>query len=161
MQKPDQMTMPTVEEKLAQLGLTLPPPPVPAGNYLPVRRSGNVLFLAGVLNLRDGSLTHKGAVGREQTVEAAYDAARVCALNALAAIKMATGSLDQVRQILLVSGFVNGVSGFPDSPRVINGASDLFAQVFGEAGKHARAAVAVAGLPLDATVEIQVTVEVA
>ena len=104
--------------------------------------------------------SHAGQVGDTQTVETGYAAARVCALNALANIKAAVGSLDQVVRLVYVTGFVNAISGFADSPAVINGASDLFVAVFGEKGKHARAAVAVAGLPKNSTVEIQVVVEV-
>lgn len=155
------MGMDKIEDTLTALGLTLPPAPTPAGNYLPYRISGNQLFLAGVIAIRDGRMTHSGAVGAGQTVESGYEAARVCALNALASIKAALGSLDRVTQFLYMGGYVNAVAGFADSPKVINGASDLFAEVFGESGKHARAAVAVAGLPNDSTVEIQVIVEFA
>lgn len=147
------------EAKLAALGLTLPVAPAAAGNYLPSVRTGNLLYLAGTICVRDGQVTHVGQVGREQTVESGYEAAKVCALNTLANIRAAAGSLDAVSRFVLVSGFVNAVSGFADSPAVINGASDLFVQVFGEAGKHARAAVAVAGLPRNCAVEIQVVVE--
>jgi enamine deaminase RidA (YjgF/YER057c/UK114 family) len=105
-------------------------------------------------------MTHTGQVGAEQTVETAQEAARVCTLNALANIKAALGSLDRVEQFLFVSGYVNGVNGFAESPAVINGASNLLVEIFGEAGKHARAAVAVCGLPLESTVELQITVEV-
>lgn len=149
----------SIEAKLATLGLTLPATPAAAGNYLPAVRSGNLLFLAGTLCLRDGQLTHTGQVGAEQTTASAYEAAKVCALNTLANIKAAAGSLDAVARIVSVSGFVNGVSGFPESPAVVDGASDLFVALYGEAGKHARAAVAVAGLPRHATVEIQVIAE--
>jgi enamine deaminase RidA (YjgF/YER057c/UK114 family) len=151
--------MDAIEKKLSELGLTLPPAPVPGGNYLPYRISGNTLYLAGVIAVQDGKMTHTGQVGDTQTIESGYAAARVCALNALAGIKAALGSLDKVSQFLYVGGYVNAVAGFPDSPKVINGASDLFAEVFGEAGKHARAAVAVAGLPANSTVEIQTIVE--
>ena len=150
--------MDAIEQKLNDLGLSLPPAPAPAGSYVPFRINGNTLILSGVLNMRDGALTHAGQVGWEQTVESAKAAAQVCALNTLATIKSALGRLDRVKEFLLVNGFVNGVAGFADSPQVINGASDLFGQLYGEAGKHARAAVAVAGLPRNATVEIQVTV---
>jgi len=147
-----------IEAKLAELGLTVPPPPAPAGSYVPFRMSGTTLYLSGVLNTRDGVLTHAGQVPKDQSIEAAKEAAQVCALNTLASIKLALGSLSRVKEFLLVSGFVNGVAGFDSSPQVINGASDLFVKIYGEAGKHARAAVAVAGLPRNATVEIQVTV---
>jgi enamine deaminase RidA (YjgF/YER057c/UK114 family) len=150
--------MDSIEAKLQELGLILPPPAAPAGSYVPYRINGNTLILSGVLAMRDGVVTHAGQVGREQTVETGNAAAQVCALNTLAAIKGALGRLDRVKEFLFVSGFVNGVAGFADSPQVINGASDLFVQLYGEAGKHARAAVAVAGLPRNTTVEIQVTV---
>jgi enamine deaminase RidA (YjgF/YER057c/UK114 family) len=146
------------ESILAEMGLTLPPPPAPAGNYLPAMRSGNLLFLAGTLPVRDGQITHAGQVGRDLDVKAGYAAAQVCALNTLAALQGAAGSLDNVETFLLVNGFVNAVAGFADSPAVINGASDLLVKVLGERGRHARAAVAVAGLPRNAAVEIQCVV---
>jgi enamine deaminase RidA (YjgF/YER057c/UK114 family) len=149
----------SIAARLAELGLQLPAAPAAAGNYLPSVRSGNLLFLAGTICAVKGQITHAGQVGKEQTVETGYEAAKVCALNTLANIQAATGGLDAVRRIVLVNGFVNAVAGFADSPAVINGASDLFVNVFGEAGKHARAAVAVAGLPRSSTVEIQVVVE--
>lgn len=150
--------MDPIEQKLAELGLTLPAAPVPAGSYVPFRMSGDTLILSGVLSVRDGALTHAGQVGREQSVESGCAAAQVCALNTLAAIKLALGRLDRVREFLFVSGYVNAVSGFDQSPQVINGASDLFVKLYGDAGRHARAAVAVAGLPRNSTVEIQATV---
>ncbi len=149
----------SIEDTLQQLGLALPAAPAAAGNYVPFVRTGNLLYLAGTICALDGKVTHSGQVGAEQTVESGYEAAKICALNTLANIKAATGSLDAVARIVFVGGFVNGVSGFSESPAVINGASDLFVQVFGEAGKHARAAVAVAGLPRNCTVEIQVVAE--
>jgi enamine deaminase RidA (YjgF/YER057c/UK114 family) len=149
--------MDPIEEKLRALGLALPAAPAPAGSYVPYRIHGDALILSGVLCVRDGAVTHAGQVGRDQTVESGREAARVCALNALAATKSALGRLDRVREFLLVSGYVNGVAGFAESPQVVNGASDLFVELYGEAGKHARAAVAVAGLPRNASVEIQVT----
>ena len=148
------------ESKLAELGLTLPQPPAAAGSYVPCVRTGNLLYCAGTLPILDGKLTHAGQVGREQTVQTGAKAAEACALNTLANIKASLGSLEGVARIVFVSGFVNAVDGFADSPAVINGASDLFVKVFGEAGRHARAAVAVNGLPRGATAEIQVVVEV-
>jgi enamine deaminase RidA (YjgF/YER057c/UK114 family) len=147
-----------IETKLAAFGLTLPPPPSPGGNYVPYRINGSTLVLAGVIAIRDGVVTHAGQVGREQTVESGYAAAQVCALNTLAAIKGALGRLDRVKEFVYLGGYVNAVAGFGESPQVINGASDLFVKLYGDAGKHARAAIAVAGLPRNATVEIQVTV---
>ena len=148
------------EAKLAELGLTLPQPPAAAGSYVPTVRTGNLLFCAGTIAVFDGKQTHVGQVGKEQTIETGKKAAEVCALNTLANIKAAVGSLDKVTRIVFVSGFVNAVDGFTESPAVINGASDLFVKVFGEAGKHARAAVAVNGLPRGTTAEVQVVAEV-
>lgn len=150
----------TPEQKLAELGLTLPAAPAAAGNYLPVVRAGNLLYCSGALPVVNGRLTHAGQVGGGQTTQTAYEAARVCALVTLANVKAALGGLDRVARVVFVNGYVNAVAAYPDSPGVINGASDLFVAIFGEAGKHARAAVAVAGLPRNATVEIQVVIEV-
>ena len=148
------------EAKLAELGLTLPNPPAAAGSYVPSVRTGNLLFCAGTIAVFNGQQTHIGQVGKEQTVETAKKAAEICILNTLANIKAAVGSLDKVARVVMVNGFVNAVDGFSDSPSVINGASDLLVKVFGEAGKHARAAVATNGLPRGTTVEVQVVVEV-
>lgn len=154
--------MPVIEAKLTELGLTLPAAPSAGGNYVPFRINGNTLILAGVISVRDGAMTHAGQVGAGvQTVETGYVAAQVCALNVLAAIKSALGDLDRVKEFLYLGGYVNAVAGFDSSPQVINGASDLFVKLYGDAGKHARAAIAVAGLPRNATVEIQVTVSFA
>ncbi|HEY0968400.1 MAG TPA: RidA family protein [Opitutaceae bacterium] len=147
------------EAKLAELGFKLPPAPTAGGNYLPTVRTGNLLYCAGTVCVADGKPTHTGQVGREQTVKTAYESAQVCALNTLANIKAAAGSLENVSKFVYVGGYVNAISGFAESPAVINGASDLFVAVFGDAGKHARAAVAVAGLPRNCTTEIQVVVE--
>ena len=147
------------EAKLTALGLTLPAAPTAAGSYVATVQTGNLLFCAGTICALDGAMTHTGQIGREQTVQTGYDSARVCMLNTLANIKAATGSLDRVARVVMVNGFVNAISGFADSPAVINGASDLLVAVFGDAGKHARAAVAVAGLPKNSTTEVQVVVE--
>ena len=132
------------EAKLKDLGITLPKPPPAGGNYLPAVQVGNLLYLAGVLSALDGTMTHTGQVGREQTIDTAAVGAKHCALNLLANIRAAVGSLDKVKRFVVLNGFVNAVSGFADSPLVINGASDFLVQVFGDAGRHARAAVAVA-----------------
>jgi len=147
-----------IEEKLKALGLELPPAPTPGGNYVPWRINGNTLILAGTISIKNGVVTHSGQVGAERTVEEGYAAAQVCALNTLASIKGALGRLDRVKEFLYVGGYVNAVAGFAESPQVINGASDLFVKLYGDAGKHARAAVAVAGLPRGATAEVQATV---
>jgi enamine deaminase RidA (YjgF/YER057c/UK114 family) len=147
------------EAKLAELGLTLPNPPAAAGSYVPTVRTGNLLYCAGTICMVNGQMTHVGQGGKAQAVATAAKAAEICALNTLANIKAAVGSLDKVARIVFVTGFVNAVDGFTDSPAVINGASDLFVKVFGEAGKHARAAVATNGLPKGTTVEVQVVAE--
>ncbi len=151
--------MDPIEEKLGQLGYTLPAAAVPSASYLPFRINGNTLILAGVISARDGVVT-AGQVGREQTVESAREAAVLCALATLASIKLALGNLSRVREFLYLGGYVNAVAGFDQSPQVINGASDLLVALYGDRGRHARAAVAVAGLPRNATVEIQVTVAI-
>jgi enamine deaminase RidA (YjgF/YER057c/UK114 family) len=147
------------EERLVELGLTLPAPPAAAGSYVPTVRTGNLLYCAGTICAMNGQMTHTGQVGKEQTVQTGYKSAEICALNTLANIKAAAGSLNNVVRIVFVSGFVNAIDGFTDSPAVINGASDLFVKIFGDAGKHARAAVAVNGLPRGSTTEVQVVVE--
>jgi enamine deaminase RidA (YjgF/YER057c/UK114 family) len=148
------------EAKLAELGLILPDAPAAAGSYVPTVRTGNLLYCAGTISALNGRITHAGQVGTEQTIETGYESAKICALATLANIKAALGSLDRVARFVYVGGYVNAVNGFADSPAVINGASDLFVAVFGDAGKHARAAVAVCGLPKNSTVEVQVVVEV-
>jgi enamine deaminase RidA (YjgF/YER057c/UK114 family) len=147
------------EARLVELGINLPTPPPAAGSYVPTVRTGNLLYCAGTICAMNGQMTHTGQVGKEQTVQTAYKSAEICALNTLANIRAVTGSLLKVSRIVFVSGFVNAVDGFTESPAVINGASDLFVRVFGEAGKHARAAVAVNGLPRGSTTEVQVVVE--
>jgi enamine deaminase RidA (YjgF/YER057c/UK114 family) len=147
------------EARIKELGIFIPPAPAAAGNYLPALQVGKILHLSGVLCVQNGKMTHTGPAGKAHDVVSAAKGARVCALNALANIRAAAGSLDQVKRLISVTGFVNGVPGFPDSPAVINGASDLFVQVFGDAGRHTRVAVSVSGLPKDSTVEIQVVAE--
>ena len=149
--------MAVIENKIKELGLELPAAPAAAGNYLPYRIHGDTLYIAGAITMANGELTHTGKVGDVQSVEGGYKAARVCTLNAIAVMKAALGDLERVDKILLVSGFVNAVDGFTQAPAVINGASDLLVEIFGDAGKHARVAVSTSGLPLDTTVEVQIT----
>jgi enamine deaminase RidA (YjgF/YER057c/UK114 family) len=149
----------TPEKRLTALGIVLPSPPAPGGNYLPAKQAGSLLFLAGVISSdENGVLT--GIVGADRSVEEGGAAARRCALTQLAVIRQALGTLDRVEHIVSVSGYVNTVSGFTDSPRVINGASDLLVEVFGESGRHVRAAIGVAALPRNAMVELQMVVAV-
>jgi enamine deaminase RidA (YjgF/YER057c/UK114 family) len=145
------------ERRLAELGVVLPAPPSPGGNYVPARRAGSLLFLAGVISTdENGVLT--GTVGQNRSVEEGRYAARRCALTQMSAMRAALGSLDAVERIVSLNGYVNTVAGFCESPQVINGASDLLVEIFGEAGQHARAAVGVTALPRNAIVEIQMVV---
>jgi enamine deaminase RidA (YjgF/YER057c/UK114 family) len=151
--------IPTPEQTLASLGLALPQLPAPGGNYVSAKRVGDIVYLSGVISTGpDGIIT--GTAGAGSTVEDGYAAARACALTQLAVLKRELGSLDQVAEVLTLNGYVNAEPGFAHSPEVINGASDLLVQVFGEAGRHVRAAVGVSALPRNALVEIQMTVRV-
>ena len=151
--------MADVYSRLAELGMTLPSVATPAGSYLPAVRSGNHVYVSGQLPLIDGALPATGKVGAEVSPEQANELAARCALNALAALEQLVG-LAAVTRIAKVTGFVASAAGFTGQPGVVNGASDLFAAVFGEAGRHARSAVGVAELPLNAPVEIEVIAEV-
>ncbi|HIW62819.1 MAG TPA: RidA family protein [Candidatus Stackebrandtia excrementipullorum] len=151
--------MPDVNARLSELGLTLPPVVPPVAAYQPAVRSKDHVYVSGQLPMVDGALPATGLVGQDVTAEQAYDLARVCALNGLAAIASVV-SLDLVTRIVKVGGFVASAPGFTGQPAVINGASELFGEVFGDAGRHARAAVGVAALPLNAPVEVDLVVEV-
>ena len=146
--------------RLEELGLELPAVPEPAGSYVPAARSGALVFTAGQLPLVDGDLTITGRVGETVSLEEAREAARTCALNALAAAAAEAGGLDRISRVVKVTGFVASAGGFNGQAQVINGASELIGQVFGESGLHARSAVGVAELPLGAPVEVEITVEV-
>jgi enamine deaminase RidA (YjgF/YER057c/UK114 family) len=148
-----------MEARLRGLDLTLPAPPAPGGNYLSAKTVGHLVFLAGVISTGyEGVIT--GTAGLDRTIEEGYAAARACALTQLAVLKHHLGSLDAIKGIVSVNGYVNAVPGFPDSPKVINGASDLFIDLFGDAGRHVRAAIGVSALPRNALVELQMTVEI-
>jgi enamine deaminase RidA (YjgF/YER057c/UK114 family) len=148
-----------IENQLAAMGLVLPNPASPGGNYVPAKRVGAIVYLAGAISTGpDGVIT--GTAGADRTVEEGYAAARSCALAQLAVIKQMLGSLDAVAEVLTVNGYVNAVQGFADCPAVINGGSDLLVQLFGESGRHVRAAVGVSALPRNALVELQMTVRV-
>ena len=148
----------SADQRLADLGLTLPAPPKPAGNYVSFRLAGNLLFLAGVgPNRADGSMI-TGKVGSEVSVEQGYEAARLCGLNLLVNMIAAVGTLERVETVLKVLGMVNAVPDFTQHPEVINGCTDLFVQVFGDAGRPARAAVGMGSLPRNIAVEVEAIV---
>ena len=146
------------EARLRELGLELPAVPSPAGAYVPATRAGNLVFTAGQLPFRGGELHAEGKVGEEVSAEQAYEAARLCALNALAAAAAETGGLGGIERVVKVTGFVASAPGFNGQPGVLNGASELLGEIFGEAGLHARSAVGVAELPLNAPVEVELVV---
>ncbi|ABM10678.1 RidA family protein [Paenarthrobacter aurescens] len=148
------------EERLANLGVNLPPAPQPVAVYVPAVRSGNLIYSSGQLPIVDGTVAHPGKVGADVTLEQAQEAARLCALNALAAIRPLAGDLSAIKRVVKVVGFVASTADFTSQPSVINGASQLLGDVFGASGEHARSAVGVAALPLDAPVEIEIVVEV-
>ena len=149
----------SAEKRLLELGIVLPQPPAPGGNYQSAKAVGNLLYLAGTISTDSGAVI-TGTAGADRTVADGYAAARACALTQLSVIKHALGSLDKVEQVVSVNGYVNAVAGFPDSPEVINGASDLLLEVFGEPGRHVRAAVGVSALPRNALVELQMIVAI-
>lgn len=147
------------ENKLRELGLELPAVPKPAGSYVPAVRAGSLLFTAGQLPFENGELRFKGKVGDGVTPEEAREAARICALNALAAVAAEADGLSKIRRVVKVTGYVASAPGFNGQPAVLNGASDLLGEVLGDAGVHARSAVGVTELPLDAPVEVELIVE--
>ncbi len=152
--------MSTPEERLAELGLTVPEVAKPVAAYIPAVRSGHHVFTSGQLPMRDGELMLTGKVGGEVSQEEAVECARQCGLNALAAVKAEVGDLSSIKRIVKVVAFVASTPDFTGQPLVANGVSELFGEVFGEAGRHARSAVGVSALPLDAPVEVELVVEV-
>ncbi|KUH80097.1 MULTISPECIES: RidA family protein [unclassified Mycobacterium] len=152
--------MSTPAARLTELGIELPPVVAPLAAYVPAVRTGNLVYTAGQLPIRDGELLQTGKVGGAVSPEQARDLARVCALNALAAVHALVG-IDAVTRVVKVVGFVASAPGFNGQPGIVNGASELFGEVFGEAGAHARSAVGVSELPRDAPVEVELIVEVA
>ena len=147
------------EEKLRELGIELPEAPIPAGNYIPVVKTGNLLFISGQIPLENGKVAYTGKVS-DENLETAQKSAKSCAINILAQIKREAGSLDKVARIVKLSGFVNAVPEFTQHPKVINAASDLMFEVFGEKGKHTRVALGAGSLPLDSMTEIDAIVEI-
>jgi enamine deaminase RidA (YjgF/YER057c/UK114 family) len=152
--------MSQVESKLVSLGLKLPDAPKPVAAYVPAKQSGKLVFTAGQLPMVQGELISKGLLGQDVEIEEANKAARICTLNALAAIKGVIGDLDRIKQVVRVVGYVASVPTFTQQPAVVNGASELLLEIFSENGRHARSAVGMAVLPLNASVEIELTVEV-
>ena len=148
------------ENRLVELGLTLPSPPKPVATYVPFLQVGSLLFLSGVVPSRDGQIMFCGKLGREFSKEEGYEATKITLLNALANIRLALGTLDRVKRVVKMTGYVASQEGFVEQPFVINGASDLLVEIFGEAGRHARVAVGVAELPLGVPVELELIVEV-
>jgi enamine deaminase RidA (YjgF/YER057c/UK114 family) len=152
--------MNSINKKLNSMGLIIPDLVPPIAAYVSAKKVGNLVFTAGQLPMVNGELISKGLLGQDVEIDEAKKAARICALNALAAIKGVVGDLDRIKQIVRVVGYVASVPTFTQQPAVVNGASELLLEIFGENGKHARSAVGMAVLPLNASVEIELTVEV-
>ena len=147
-----------IHDKLAELGIVIPPPAKPAGAYTPVVRDGLTAYVSGQPAKKDGVVVYAGKVGKDLTAEQGYEAARQCAINSLALIEAFAGGLDNVDRILKVNGYVNSAPDFTQHPKVINGASEFLIKIFGDAGRHARTALGVAALPSDSAVEIEMIV---
>ncbi|MBI1823916.1 MAG: RidA family protein [Nitrospirae bacterium] len=150
----------TIDEKLLKLNIILPVPPEPVAAYIPAVRMGDLVFLSGTLPLKEGKLLFQGKVGKEVNVEQGIACSRQALLNVLAILKREIGSLDEVKQFVRLGGFVASYEGFTQQPQVLNGASLLLVEIFGEKGKHARTAVGAAELPLNAPVEIELIVQI-
>jgi enamine deaminase RidA (YjgF/YER057c/UK114 family) len=150
----------TPEQRLSDLGLTLPRPPAPLASYVPITIVGELLYTSGVLPMWDGELRWRGVVGDGLSLADGIQAARLCALNILAAVRASFGTLDAVAQVVQVSGFVRSAAGFAQQPRVLNGASDLLVEVLGERGRHTRMALGASELPLGAAVEISAVMRI-
>ncbi|MEK6617702.1 MAG: RidA family protein [Nitrospirota bacterium] len=150
----------SVEQKLIQLGITLPAPPKPVATYVPAVQAGDLLFLSGVIPFRNGKLTVEGKLGRDLTVEQGYEAARIALLNALAIVRSEIGTLDRVRKVVRLVGHVASAEGFVQQPAVVNGASDLLVRIFDDAGRHARVAIGAAELPLNSPIELELIFQI-
>ena len=151
----------SIEAKLTELGLTLPEAPAAVAAYQPWIRTSNLVFTSGQLPFRDGAIVYAGKLGGELTEEDGYQAARQCALNAIAQLKAATGDLEKIQKIVRIEGYVHCAEGFRGHPQVLNGASDLVAELFGERGQHTRLALGINEMPLNAAVQLAMTAEVA
>ena len=148
-----------IEDRLRELSIELPTPPNPAGSYIPVVTTENLAFVSGQIPMKEGKVIFEGKVPEQQSLESARDAAKICIINGLAQLKANLGSLDKITKFVRISGFVNSSLDFTEQPKVINAASDLLFEIFGEMAKHSRIAVGVASLPLNSTVEIDMIVE--
>ena len=148
-----------IEDRLRELSIELPTPPSPAGSYIPVVTTGNLAFVSGQIPMKEGKVIFEGKVPVQQSLESARDAAKICIINGLAQLKANLGSLDKITKFVRISGFVNSNPEFTEQPKVINAASDLLVEIFGDMAKHSRIAVGVASLPLNSTVEIDMVVE--
>ena len=149
-----------IEKRLKELGIIIPNAPKPAGSYLPVVLSGKLAFVSGQIPIKDGQVIYQGKVGTAQSIDDAQEAAKLCIINGLAQIESYCGTLDNLEKIIKISGFVNSTKDFTEHPKVINAASDLLMKIFGEKGRHSRIAIGVSSLPLNATVEIDMIVEI-
>ena len=150
-----------IESRLAELNIKLPEPPAPVASYVPYVVSGNLVFISGQVTMADGGLQYVGTVGKELSLEDGKAAARLCAINALAQLRAAAGDLDRVKRCVRLGVFVNAVPGFAQHPEVANGASDLIVEVFGDVGRHSRAAVGAGSLPRNVAAEVEAVFELA
>ena len=148
-----------IDDKLRELSIDIPTPPSPAGSYIPVVTTGNLAFVSGQIPMKGGKVVFEGKVPEKQSLDSARDAAKICIINGLAQLKANLGSLDKITKFVRISGFVNSSPEFTEQPKVINAASDLLVEIFGDMAKHSRIAVGVASLPLNSTVEIDMVVE--
>ncbi len=148
-----------IEDKLKKLSIEIPTPPSPAGSYIPVVTTGNLAYVSGQIPMKEGKVVFEGKVPENQSLESAREAAKICIINGLAQLKANLGSLDKIIKFVRISGFVNSNPDFTEQPKVINAASDLLVEIFGEMAKHSRIAVGVASLPLNSTVEIDMVIE--
>jgi enamine deaminase RidA (YjgF/YER057c/UK114 family) len=149
-----------IEKRLKELGIIIPNAPKPAGSYIPVVLTGKLAFVSGQIPIKDGQIVYQGKVGTTQSIDNAKEAAKLCIINGLAQIETYCGTLDNLEKIIKISGFVNSTKDFTEHPKVINAASDLLMKIFGEKGRHSRIAIGVSSLPLNATVEIDMIVEI-
>jgi len=148
-----------IEQKIEQLGHKLPEVPEPLGVYIPALKVSDILFLTGVIPEVDGEVKYKGKLGKDLTIKEGYEAAKICALNALAVAKNYLGDLDRIERIIKVIGYINSAQGFINQPKVLNGTSEFFVKIFGEKGQHVRLAIGVAELPANACIEVEVNVQ--